>query len=674
MLFKKELKEIPPCAFGKKLTKAESEKYQFLAVAKVEKTKRSGEILIVDYYATAEKKLQARFFADVASNNHIVYAPEDDKWSHGSLARLLNGMHTGIGLLILDREGAQKTISNYLNLFENDFYCWHYGFCGQIPNIKGATGTIEIWLHKQREEKNRKAYDRVAERERRYHSFFEKRYPFQDKADRFFLEHFNSIPDMQYIVYQKLDKKGFRYGVCSHCGKRIMLDRARPRKGDTAICIRCGTEGKLIDARYAYKVSDKLRIGIANKKDGYVTFEVSDCYRTLSDKGKPSISYDPLYRTVFDVKTKKCLSSSGQRYYWSWTHYTKWAPGTHTIVMYPDNLNDVMGQEVPYLNMTEICREHGLSINMIQMFLNCTRYPCVEYLYKMGFHKLADLERLQDFVNVNGKTAAAVLGIPKEQLKWATKQDIGTDELAFIRHIHYPLTEDQYKFAITHELIRVYERINDLLRYMSLPKLFGYLEKQRFWHYSIYDTLICFSDYARMSEEMGVHLNRKNIFPKSVFAAHDVLKERQLEIRRAELEAKQKKEYERQEEALSLINERFKRYEKEGLCIVVPHNRADFILEGQELSHCVGGERYYRNHLAGKSMIFFIRESDRPHIAKYTAEINMTDYSVVQCYGYGDSIAPKEIKAFINGFAKYLKTHPKKEINYAENLRTEKSA
>ena len=33
-----------------------------------------------------------------------------------------------------------------------------------------------------------------------------------------------------------------------------------------------------------------------------------------------------------------------------------------------------------------------------------------------------------------------------------------------------------------------------------------------------------------------------------------------------------------------------------------------------------------------------------------------------------------EIKAFINGFAKYLKTHPKKEINYAEDLRTEKSA
>ena len=674
MLFKKELKEIPPCEFGKKLTKAEL-KYQFLAVAKVEQTKRSGEILIVDYYDTIKKELQVRFFADAVTQKHIIFSTNDGTWTSSSISRLLDKRVGLTRLSILEREGTQKTVSNYLNLFENHY--WTSSPYGQnyIPSVKGATGTLEIWMQKKRDAERKKEYDRIADKDSRYHSLFKGKYPFAEQADRFFLMHFNSQPDLTYIFFNKLDGKGNRYGICSHCGKQIKLQRERPHKGDKTHCSRCGAEGKLIDLRYAEKINDNDTVAIANRQDGYITFETMTCYRSFTAAGKPIISYDDLYRTVYDIKKKTAYSSSGQRFYWGWTHYTKWAPGSHKIVMYPENLNEVTRDVIPYLDLAQICKENGKSINIIQLFLNCAQYPCTEYLSKMGFLKIAAREHLNRHVNVYGKTAAAVLAVRPEQVRWMAKANLDVDELSFIREVHYPLSREMFEYCRRYGLIPGYGRMNHLLNYMSFQKLINYLEAQkhhmRFSPYVIsnleYETLICFDDYVSMSEELKINLNRKNLFPQHIVFAHDKLKDRLNEIKVAKADEKSR-------EALSLIGKRFKHYEKNGFCIVVPKIRSDFIREGQELSHCVGGQRYYENHIAGKALIFFIREADKPDVAKYTAEINMNTYTVVQCYGYGDSIPPKEVKDFITGFAKYLKSHPKKEINYAEDLRTEKSA
>lgn len=677
MLYKKELKEIPPSEFNLKLTKAGKE-YQFVAAAKVVQTKRSGNILIVDYYDTIKKELQARFFANVAEKNYISYDPDADKWFTGSIARFLLGLLFGQSTLsILDHPGTQKTVSNYLDLFENNFNPMYYysEFGRDIPRVKGATGTIELWMNEKRKDNNRKAFDRRMDQNRFFHSLFEKKYAFARKAERYFLEHFNSNPELTYIFFKKLDDKGRRYGICSHCGKRIRLPRQRPRKGDKTHCSRCGAEGSLVDLRYAPNVSNKETVAVANRIDGYVTFEVLNCYRSFTDTGKPIISYDDLYRTVYDIKKQVVKSSSGQRFYWSWTHYTKWAPGSHDFVMYPDNLNEVMGDLVPYLDMAQISRDNGKKINIIQMFLNCTKYPCTEYLYKMGFHKLVDDEYLPRKVDVNGKTAAAVLAVRPEQVKWMSKADIDMNELGFIREVQCPLTSEMFDYCRQNKLSKSAATINTLLKYMSFQKLVSYLEAQkyhmRFSPYVVanlvYETLICFRDYAGMSEELGIHLNRKNLFPSNVVIAHDKLRDRINEIKYAKADEKSR-------EGLSLVGERFKRFEKDGFCIIVPHVRSDFIREGQELSHCVGAQHYYDNHIKGKSLIFFIREIEHPEIAKYTAEIDMESYHVVQCYGYGDSQPPKEVKDFINGFAKYLKSHPKKEIDYAEDLRTKKAS
>ena len=59
-------------------------------------------------------------------------------------------------------------------------------------------------------------------------------------------------------------------------------------------------------------------------------------------------------------------------------------------------------------------------------------------------------------------------------------------------------------------------------------------------------------------------------------------------------------------------------------------------------------------------MIFFVRRINEPDKAYYTAEIDMFDFRVTQCYGYGDKPAIPEVKNFINEFARWLKSQKHK--------------
>ena len=68
----------------------------------------------------------------------------------------------------------------------------------------------------------------------------------------------------------------------------------------------------------------------------------------------------------------------------------------------------------------------------------------------------------------------------------------------------------------------------------------------------------------------------------------------------------------------------------------------------------MGGDSYYQNHIKGSRMIFFIRHVTEPDTPYYTAEIDMVTFNVLQCYGFGDKAAPKEINKFIKDFARSI--------------------
>ena len=657
-MYKKELLKIPPCELSAKQTGRKKDKNLLIATAKVVQTQRSGKILVVDYYDTKSRELQVRFFVDKNNGTHLAVTVDDTKWFTGSIARKLEGFYSPQTLTVYDDMNTKETVSEYLDIndenYTHRYYYYEFGY--RIPDVSGATAIIETWLSNKREKATLKAHQRRADKNQLYHSFFKQGYSFMREAKEYFLGCFKE----SYIFFGNLTKKGKRFGVCSHCGHRFELQRSRPKKDDVIACPKCLIQGKCRDKRYAECISDKKMVAVADRKNEYVTFEILECCRSFCNTLKPTLSFESKYRTVYNIKTGSCQSSSIQSVYWPWTQFKTWAPGRHNFIMYPGNLNQVIGDLVPYLNMNEICKTQNSTekpINIIQLFLNYRKYPCVEYLYKMGFTKLVALEDIEKYICVHGYNASDVLSVPKQYIPWMSKFCVNSCELKFLQNLDLEITqEDFYRFR-NMSLIGYVDTINDLLQKVSLKKLFNYVSKQHVLCGMEFSYILtCWRDYISMSQEIDVNINKKNIMPANVIESHNVLLKRYNSI---------KKEIENRKsiEALELVNKHFKCYERNGYCIKVPKKRSDFITEGQELSHCVGTDRYYNNHVKGKSMIFFIRKLEKPKVAQYTAEIDMSSFTVIQCYGYGDSIPPKNVKEFINEFAKYLKTHKNKEVN-----------
>lgn len=71
------------------------------------------------------------------------------------------------------------------------------------------------------------------------------------------------------------------------------------------------------------------------------------------------------------------------------------------------------------------------------------------------------------------------------------------------------------------------------------------------------------------------------------------------------------------------------------LCILLPKNNGELILEGSVLRHCVGG--YGPAHVDGTDVIFFVRHYRRPERSYYTLDIDMSGLPTEkQLHGYGN--------------------------------------
>jgi hypothetical protein len=77
-----------------------------------------------------------------------------------------------------------------------------------------------------------------------------------------------------------------------------------------------------------------------------------------------------------------------------------------------------------------------------------------------------------------------------------------------------------------------------------------------------------------------------------------------------------------------------------------PKDFDEFVEEGTKLLHCVCTNGYYKDHVAGTRLIFFVRKRNKPDNPFYTVEYGVDSQRVIQCYGYRHANATPEIKAF----------------------------
>jgi len=298
--------------------------------------------------------------------------------------------------------------------------------------------------------------------------------------------------------------------------------------------------------------------------------------------------------------------------------------------------------------------------DMVEFFDLCSRYQCIEYLTKLGFsHLVKDKlgwHKTYRAINWRGKTPLQVLGLTKQELHDIRKNDI-TMTFLDLKILQSGKKDDSNLTPAEAEAIatnwgHMLEEWQKLKQYGSLRKLHSYFTKQlsknKIKRYD--DCLRTWRDYLADCERLGMDLSRETVvFPRNLHRAHqNTIK--QVKYREDELLDR------RINLRFDVLNKLY-RFEYNGLLIRPASSTKEIIAEGSTLSHCIGG--YSRRYADGQTDLFFIRkteESDKPY---YSVEIRKGE--LIQCRGFKNCEATKEVKIFLEVFLESMFKQNRKE-------------
>lgn len=586
MLIKKLLKEMSPC-FVPKASKKDLKGYQYLSSAKITDIQKCGEILVIDFFETSTQKLKARFFSD--KNKHIIYLPEENEWTENTIinAFLKDGKSFSY---IKDLETAGSFLG-----YTGWYWCYS---CNK--NLHGMESLCARAAMNVGRDKREKARERAAEKQRAHFNMFPKK-NFK-KLDKFCN---NTAFEHTYLFFGNKQKDGKRKVVCGRCGRKYNVS-ADIKHNQSTTCCYCKKKAIYCAIRYARSKKDKSKIVIAHNYEKQLLLEWLNVERTFTSYGEPTFSYEEVSKALYLVENGKpeIYSYNFQHliyYYGSYWCKKDTLPHCKAYV-YTGNLQDIFGTEYYHVNLEWLFKKYPYKIDFVKLLDNLQTDPATEYLCKLGLPVLAT-DRTSYGIERAAKGFEAVVGVSKQYLPLYRKYQPTADEndIVSVAAKKEFITDNKFEYIrnLNSSAWPHRDCISEVLEHMTLTKMQNYLNKQLALDESrnVSQTLMWMRDYINMCEEMNIELNKRTLFPPDIKKYHDLLAKRINSMRAA-------KEQEACRFALQIVNKFFTGYSDNTFTIKVPKKRADFIKEGHELGHCVGGQHYYDNHIKGTKMIF----------------------------------------------------------------------
>lgn len=628
MLYKKELEQIP--------TEKMPDKYPgalCVGVAKVVDLKRSGKILVVDFYQRADKSHLHRFCTD-GKNYCTKNTQAGDVWTEQN-PRVWVGYYQSA-----DSKEDRQLAADFLD--------------APIYGSTNLLGIVDSFINHHRWEQRDRAYDR-RENLRKEHFSMYPAYP----AD---LESYcKTHLFTPYVFISTLDKKGHRQGRCSCCGAEFEVPKD-VRSGQPTTCQVCGKSAVYRGTWLKHLREDKAHICIANKVDGQKLLRWVEVRRRffypdfVGEYAFDDYAYNlhlntPKGEKIYFYKWQLCGHYYGQ-YGW---YRDIGALCYDAAPVYADNLREVFGERYCGMDLKQTVAKHGKEIPFAVLLDNLEKIPAMEYLLKLGMTNLAkSVKQIPGVMDCLRPSFTGLFGIDGQFAKIYREMDVTFAEHRVIKYygkfIPRELLEMYRGLGVSDRDVDTVEQI--LAGGMSFSRLVHYFSKQKRLNPSrgIDHILTDYRDYIDMSNALGVDLSHKGVrFPKNCVEAHNLILPRFNQL-------KHEAEDNQFAEAVKLIYEnlRITAFEKDGFCIILPQRRSDLTTEGQSLNHCVGGERYAKNHMAGTSLIFFVRKVQNREKPFFTMEVNMESCHINQLYGFGDCSAPDEVRKFAEAFVKKL--------------------
>ncbi len=629
MLYKKELSEIPVGDMPEIDAPG-----SYMASARVVERKRSGRILVVDYFRKDKKAIVFRFCTD-GKNYLTVNHDNGGAWTEQN-PRARIGYEVAGG-----RAEDVKIARQFLNAEK-----WHQ---------RDLLSIVDRFIDNIRGNRRQRELDRKETLRKQHFDM----YPLLPENISAFCEThlFNA-----YIFISTLDKHGIRHGRCSHCNSEYEVPRDA-RSGQPASCPVCGKSAVYRATWIKTDIENKTKVCIAARVDGQILLRWTDAVRRFSHPDfQAKYEFDDYAYNLF-LQTEK----GPKTYFYKWAvcgHFYggwDWYRGRigdlcyDNTAIYTDNLHGVFGQRYCGVDLQQVLSKTHGRIPFASLLDNLKNIPATEYLLKLGMVNLAkEVRAIPGAMACKKPSFSRCLGVDAQLQRMYSQMDITLWEHKVIqRYGKYVSQEQMEEYRALGIEPHDTEKVQQLLAGgMSFQKFLHYFQKQKRLSTTngIGKILTCYRDYIQMSETMGVDLSHKGTrFPRDCVAAHNLIVARYNQV-------KHEREDKHFAETVKAIYEKLRctAFEKSGFCIVLPQRRSDLITEGQSLNHCVGTDGYYRNHLAGTKLIFFVREIANRGKPFFTMEVDMTDYHICQLYGFGDCSAPDDVQKFANEFVKKL--------------------
>lgn len=635
MLIKKELAEIPLLPIPK-LEKCEKSQTRYIAAVDKVNLPRSGEILVVDFFLRQTKELVVRFLSD-GKNYLTCFDWPATSWTERNPRTEISDYHVD------HKADAVDVVMDFLSQPRRSYY------------TSGLLSIVDGFCSQRNEEyRERKAQQRRDIR----NAHFAMYPPLPENLATYCDEH---VFNHGYLFIAPKDKNGKREGFCSMCGEHFEADPGA-RSGRLTVCPKCGRVGMYRAMWNKADVENKARICVAAKVDGQLLLRWVNVCRTYAwPEFKCSYDFDD-YAYNLHLNTPRGPVTYFYKYIpipFQYCH--DWYRGKNGdfcydySYVYTDNLKEVFGERYYNVDLQAGLAGKDTEIQFAVLLNKLKNNPAAEYLFKLNMPALAAKADYFYAAGQEEKTGfSSVLGVSKQLLPLYSSMNVTFMEHKVIK---------AYGKWVTPEELTAYRALGDisgstdtvirLLQQMSFGRFVRYFTKQRALNRkkSIGYLITRYRDYIDMSKGLKVDLSHKSVrFPANCVEAHDKILARFNEV-------KHEAENVLFAETVKPLYASFgnlAEYEKNGFCIVLPQKRSDLTTEGQSLNHCVGGDGYYKRHIAGTQMIFFVRKVENRGKPFFTMEIDMATYKIRQLYGFGDCSAPKDVRQFAEGFAKKL--------------------
>lgn len=525
-------------------------------------------------------------------------------------------------------------------------------------------------------EKSRRRYERrqqaLEERERLTPELPEKR--ILEYADRVIFH------GSHYLFYKK---HGVRAMIaCSKCGgvsderwkpgmsyestfERMIQE---PRMGDMGTCPMCGARGAYIPqgrAKSFHRKTAHLFLGQRYKKG--MVFR----YIEVGKEWQIELIGEEIFNAreqVDGVEIARAYFEPGKKTQIDYHKHNQWSgndfwddcnlSGMNNIYIkeahiMPETYGNIKGTFLEYSALREYERAAG-DVNVFDYIERYIQTPQIEMIVKLGLTKIAgELVRCRYGI-INDENADRIdtfLGIRKERVAQLIEHKGDTGILRTMqmeKRIGQNWTREQIE-QIT-ELDT--ENIRIPLQYMGIQKFLNRVSRYAGCDYgtmcshavdSLQRTAQTYIDYLTMRNELGYDMkNTVYLFPKYLLDAHQKMV---LEKNKEEAD----KKIRRANETYKMIRKHYRRlrkrfYFEDDMFLIRPARDAgEIIMEGRILHHCVGGDRYLKNHDEGRNIILFLRDKEQKDMPYITVEIGNEDLKIRQWYGAYDRQPDKDV-------------------------------